>query len=220
MANSKWHHEVAYRGKELIQKLSKNNLTICGAGALGSNLIDNLTRQGVSNLKVIDKDRIEVHNLSTQVWAEADVGALKVEALKTKIYRNVSTEIEAVNKELTAANVKQLLKGSNLVLDCFDNNTARQIVQNEVRTRKLPCLHCGLHGSYGEIIYDEFYRVPKDQTEGDVCDYPLARNIAMLTMIIASEEILDFFLAEKPRKMNWSVTLKDLAIKPMILPRT
>lgn len=218
MANSKFHHEEIYRGKELTQKLSKNSLTICGAGALGSNLIDNLTRQGVSNLKVIDKDRIEVHNLSTQVWSEADVGALKVEALKTKIYRNVSTEIEAVNKELTAANVKQLLKGSNLVVDCFDNNAARQIVQNEVRARKLSCLHCGLASDFGEIVHDEFYRVPKDST-GDVCDYPLARNVIMLAVAVLSEEILDFLISDKPRKMNWSITLKDLAIKPMILPK-
>jgi molybdopterin-synthase adenylyltransferase len=215
MANSKYHHEEIYRGKELIQKLSKNSLTICGAGALGSNLIDNLTRQGINNLKVIDKDRIEVHNLSTQVWSEADVGALKVEALKTKVYRNVSTEIEAVNKELTASNVKQLLKGSTLVVDCFDNNAARQIVQNEVRARKLSCLHVGLNADYAEVIWDEKYRVPKDQTEGDVCDYPLARNIAMIAMIVASEEILDFFLAEKPRKFDWSITLKDLAVRRM-----
>jgi molybdopterin/thiamine biosynthesis adenylyltransferase len=219
MASSKFHHEEIHRGKELTQKLSKHTLTVCGAGALGSNLVDNLTRQAFTNIKVIDKDRVEVHNLNTQVYADADVGALKVEALKNKVFRNIGTEIEAVNKELTPANVKQLLKKSTLVLDCFDNNAARQTVQDEVRARKIPCLHCGLfgEGGYGEVIWDEFYKVPRDQTEGDVCDYPLARNLVCLVVNIASEEIIDFCLSVNPRLINWSVTLKDLAIKPLII---
>ena len=216
MATSKWHHEEIYRGKDLITKLNKQ-VTICGVGALGSNLVDNLTRQGFSNIKVIDKDRIETHNLNTQIWSEADIGALKADALKNKVFRNIGIEIEAVNKELTASNVKSLLKNSALVVDAFDNNAARQLVQNEVRARKLPCVHCGLSSStYGEVIYDAFYRVPKNSDE-DICDYPLARNIAMLVVIIASEEMMNFFLENKPKMTNWSVTLKDLSIKPLVL---
>jgi molybdopterin/thiamine biosynthesis adenylyltransferase len=213
VANSKFHHEEIYRGKQLTQKLNFHHLTVCGVGALGSNLVDNLSRQGFPNFKVIDMDRVETHNLNVQIWNEADIGALKVEALKNKIFRNIGAEVEAVNKELTGSNVKQLLKGSTLVVDMFDNNKARQFVQNEVRERKFPCLHVGLYEDYGEVVWDASYKVPKDQTEGDVCDYPLARNIAMLAVIVASEEILNFCLADKPRKANWTITLKDLAIR-------
>ena len=152
MANSKFHHEEIYRGKNLTEKLSKHSLTVCGAGALGSNLIDNLTRQGFKNIKVIDFDRVEMHNLNTQVYADADVGALKVDALKNKVFRNIGTEIEAVSKELNASNAKQFLKKSTLVVDCFDNNKARQCIQDEVRARKIPAHTCrflrGLRGNY------------------------------------------------------------------------
>ena len=41
---------------------------MCGAGAVGSNLVDNLARQGAENLCVVDRDRVEEHNVSTQVW--------------------------------------------------------------------------------------------------------------------------------------------------------
>jgi molybdopterin-synthase adenylyltransferase len=215
MANSKFHHEEIYRGNNLTELLAKHSLTICGAGALGSNLIDNLTRQGFVNIKVIDKDRVEVHNLNTQVYSDSDIGALKGEALKNKVFRNIGTEIEVVNKELTPANVKQFLKKSTLVVDCFDNNLARQTIQTEVRARKIPCLHVGLYEDYGEVIWDENYKVPKDQAEGDVCDYPLARNIAMLACVVATEEILSFCLTDKPRFGNWSITLKDFAIRPL-----
>lgn len=215
MANSKFHHEEIYRGKNLTEKLAKHSLTVCGAGALGSNLVDNLTRQGFNNIKVIDMDRVEVHNLNTQIYADADVGALKVDALKNRIFRNIGAEIEAINKKLEASNVKQLLKKSTLVVDCFDNNTARQCIQDEVRARKMACLHVGLYEDYAEVIWDEKYKVPKDQPQGDVCDYPLARNIAMLATVVATEEVLSFCLDDKPRMNNWSITLKDLAVRQL-----
>lgn len=209
-------HEEIYRGQDYKEKLAQHRITVCGAGALGSNLIDNLTRQGFTNLKVIDKDRVDTHNLNTQVYSENDIGALKADALKNKVFRNVGAEIEAINKELTAANAKALLKGSTLVVDMFDNNAGRTLVQNEVRARKIPCLHTGLYEDYGEVIWDEKYRIPKDQAEGDSCDYPLARNIAMLAVIVATEEILDFCLNPKPRRGNWSITLKDFAIRTLV----
>jgi molybdopterin/thiamine biosynthesis adenylyltransferase len=217
MSADTFAHEKKYRGDNFIEKLSKHFLTICGAGALGSNLIDNLSRSGVSQIRVIDFDRVEKSNLSTQIYADADVGALKVDALKNKVFRNIGAEIEAVNKKLEASNVKQLLKKSTLVLDCFDNNAARQCIQDEVRGKKTPCLHVGLYEDYAEVVWDEKYRVPKDQAQGDVCDYPLARNIAMLACIVATEEILSFCLDAKPRFGSWSITLKDLAIRPLVV---
>src|SRR5580698_3514871 len=115
MANSKFHHEEISRGKDLTTKLNVP-ITVCGAGALGSNLIDSLTRTGFSKITVIDMDRVDTHNLNTQVYADTDIGSLKVDALKNRIFRNIGTEIEAINKELTAANVKQLLKKAKVVV--------------------------------------------------------------------------------------------------------
>ena len=118
-------------------------------------------------------------------------------------------------KELIPSNVKSLLKNSTVVIDAFDNTVSRQIVQDECRIRKIPCLHAGLFEDYGEVIWDQYYTVPKQVAEGDVCDYPLARNIVMMTVVVAAEEILDFCLSQKPRMKNWSITLKDLKIKQM-----
>lgn len=209
---NKFKHEQIYRGEDLLDKLKLVKVTICGIGALGSNLADNLARQGFSSLKVIDKDRVEDHNISTQLYGENDVGALKVDALRNKLFRNIGTEIETIGKELTSSNVNKLLKGSNLVIDAFDNSSSRQLVQDECR--KIPCLHCGLFEDYGEVIWNDHYKTPKDQP-GDICDYPLARNIVMLTVIVATEEVLDFCL-NKPRQKSWSITLKDLKIQEIL----
>jgi len=62
------------------------------------------------------------------------------------------------------------------------------------------------------VIWDERYRVPQD-VAGDVCDYPLARNLILLAVAVASEVIVRFVL-EGERK-DFSVTLRDFAIRPL-----
>jgi len=211
MANSKFHHEEIYRGKELLAKLSTMHLTICGAGAIGSNLTENLARQGFSAIRLIDFDRVETHNISTQTFEEVDVGATKVRAVQDRIFRTVGIEIETVDKELKQSNAKKLLRGSDLVVDGFDNNKSRQLLQDYCRKADIPCFHVGLHADYGEAVWDKVYKVPED-VDGDICDYPLARNLIMLTVGIASEEVLDYCLADAPRMQSWCITLKDLRI--------
>ncbi len=48
-----------------MQRLRQVLVTVCGAGALGANLAENLARQGFTRIRVIDRDRVEERNLST-----------------------------------------------------------------------------------------------------------------------------------------------------------
>jgi molybdopterin/thiamine biosynthesis adenylyltransferase len=208
----KFHHEAIYRGAEQVAKLGGQRLTLCGAGALGSNLADNLARQGFHHLRVIDRDRIEEHNVGTQLFGESDVGAWKVEVLKQRLFRATGMEIDGHRKELTERSAKSLLHDGGLVIDTFDNSASRRLVQNQCRAMKLPCLHVGLYADYGEVIWDEHYRVPQD-VGGDVCDYPLARNLVILVVAVASEVILRFALSEL--RQNVSATLRDFSVRPL-----
>jgi len=209
---SKFHHEALYRGADSLAKLASWQLTLCGAGALGSQLADNLARQGFQHLRVIDRDRVEEHNVSTQLYGESDVGAWKVEVLRQRLFRATGIEIDAVRKELTERNAHGLLQEAGLVLDTFDNSASRRLVREQGRDLQLPCLHIGLYADYGEVIWSENYRVPQD-VAGDVCDYPLARNLVLLVVALASEVILRFVLDGS--RQNWSVTLRDFAVRPL-----
>jgi molybdopterin/thiamine biosynthesis adenylyltransferase len=208
----KFHHERIYRGSLPLSRLESVPITLCGAGALGSLLADNLARQGFRLEKVIDRDRVEEHNVGTQLYSEAEVGAWKVEALRGRLFRTAGVEIEAVAKEVTERNCRSVLKGAGLVVDTFDNSAARQLVQRHCRADAIPCLHTGLFADYAEVIWDEHYRVPRD-VEGDVCDYPLARNLVLLAVAVASEALVRFIL--DGCKSCWSVTLRDFAIRPL-----
>jgi hypothetical protein len=59
------------------------------------------------------------------------------------------------------------------------------------------------------VVWDEVYRVPRD-VAGDVCEYPLARNLVLLSVAIASETIVRFILGGERRSR--SATLTDFAV--------
>lgn len=207
----KLHHEALYRGDALLARLAATRIVLCGAGAVGSNLTEHLARIGARTLAVIDDDRVEEHNLSTQTYGESDIGLHKVEALRNHCFRAVGCEIQPVRKRLDASNAAKLLKDADLVIDGFDNSAARREVQDAVRKLNKPCLHVGLAGDYAEAIWDEAYRVPSD-VGGDVCDYPLARTIVALATAVACDLVLRFVEGER---QGWSITLRDFAIRPI-----
>jgi molybdopterin/thiamine biosynthesis adenylyltransferase len=206
----KFHHEQIYRGDAVMAKLATTQIVIAGVGALGSNLADTLARQGTNRLRLIDYDRVEEHNLGTQAYAQADIGHFKAEAMKKHLFRIAGVEAESVRKQLTGDNARTLLKDAGLLVDCFDNSASRQLLQAYARATGVPTIHAGLNADYGEVVWDESYRVPRD-VAGDVCDYPLARNFVLLTVSTLAETILTW-LTSGERK-SWSLTLRDLAIR-------
>jgi len=207
-----FHHEQIYRGKDILAKIKDFPIVVCGAGAIGSNLVENLVRQGFANLTVIDKDRIEDRNINTQVWMKKEIGALKANALKFKMFEIAGVEITSVPKWLDSGKkFKKFVKERcYLIIDAFDNSKSRRMLQEFCREQLVDCLHIGFSGGYGEIIWDEDYRVPEDRGEDD-CDYPLARNLVMLLVAVASELIVKFI--DKREKENYTITLRDFKIR-------
>lgn len=209
---SMFFHEELHRTAAVMKQLKSFPVTICGAGALGGNLTENLARTGLTQIKVIDGDRIEERNLSTQPYYQSDVGAYKVKILTNTLYRALGISLQSINQRLTDDTVHKFLKGSSLVIDTFDNSPSRQSVKDYCTTHQIPCLHIGLASDYGEIIWNDRYRVPSAVND-DICDYPLARNLVLLTVAVASEAILRFITEQK--QDSYTITFADFSIKLM-----
>lgn len=206
-------HEKSFRGEAGMMRFQQARVVICGAGALGSNIAETLIRCGFRHLRVIDNDRVEAHNLTTQTYGRADIGAQKVNALRHHLYRVSGIEIDAVPRAMNVGNVKSLLRAADLIIDTFDNSAARALVSVAARKQGLPCLHVGMASDYGEIIWEPDYRVPRQGTQ-DICDYPLARNLVTLTAGIGAETVMRF-IADF-RRESYTITFNDLAVHPYV----
>lgn len=203
-------HESLYRGADALETLGAARIVICGAGALGSQLADNLARHGAANLRVIDRDRVEEHNIGTQIFDRAEIGAPKAETVAARVFRATGAEIESFNKTLDEKSIAKLLRGADIVVDCLDNSAGRALLTDYCRAQKLDCLHLGVNTDYGEAKWNENYLVPGDVAAFGACDYPLARNLLLLVVAIGSESLLRCLWTNEKR--DWSVTLGDLKI--------
>jgi molybdopterin-synthase adenylyltransferase len=206
-------HEELHRSQEVMRRLRDFKITVCGAGALGANLVESLARQGFASIKVIDRDRIEERNLSTQPYFASDVGAFKAKILANGLYRALGVKVDARGEELTATNAAKLLKDAQLVVDTFDNSIARRAVKNYCDSAGVACLHAGLATGYAEVVWNDIYRVPS-AAQDDICDYPLARNLVMLTVAVACESIIRFVAGSA--RHSFTLTLGDFAVRPFM----
>lgn len=204
-----FEHEQTHRGAQAMAALANASVVVCGAGAIGANLCEGLARVGVRQITVIDFDRIEERNLSTQPWGRRELGQRKARMLGNRLHRDLGVELVAVCDRLHAENSAELLAGHDLIIDAFDNTASRQIVQNTARTLSIPCVHAGMADGYGEVIWDERYRVPSGAHE-DLCDYPLARALVTLVVGAALEVCLQFLAGGARREAR--VTLRDLCM--------
>jgi molybdopterin-synthase adenylyltransferase len=208
-----FYHENLHRGPDLMRRIADFPVTICGAGALGANISEGLARQGFTRLRIVDRDRIEERNLSSQPYDRSEIGGLKAKILANSIYRALGLAVDARMNELTSANAARLIDGSRLVIDAFDNSVARAAVKEHCLARGVPCIHAGLATDYAEVIWNEIYRVPSAAND-DVCDYPLARNLAILTAAIACEVALRFIAAGE--RESYTITLGDFAVRRFV----
>src|SRR5258708_21163083 len=189
--NSPFFHEERHAP---LAPFAGELITICGAGTLGGNLTETLARMGFSHIKLIDKDRVEMRNLSTQPYSRAEVGAPKARSLANMLYRAVQAKLESVVVELTSTNSEGLLQGSGLVVDAFDNRAARAAVSAPTRALQLPCLHIGFSpdGLYGSGLWKPHYQVLQE-VPGAPCAYPLTPPLPLFLTPLPSPSTFAFF---------------------------
>lgn len=209
------NHEIAFREDQSIDinKRSNKKILILGVGALGSWIAEFLSRQGYSNLTLLDMDRVENKNLGSQNFSKKDTGRMKASCIKNKILLNFeSLKIDTIEKKLAADNANKIIRDFELVIDVFDNLESRAIVKKTCKELKIDCLHAGMSDDgFSEIEWNEYYQIPKSiENMKDVCDYPLASNLVFITVGLVCEVVNAFVDNNKKRTVHF--TLNDLHI--------
>jgi sulfur carrier protein ThiS adenylyltransferase len=121
------------RQQELVpqQKLGELTITVIGVGAVGRQVALQLAAMGAGSIQLVDFDRVELTNVTTQAYASADVGQLKVEATRDAIRQlDPSIDIETV-----ADRYRPTRSVGAAVFCCVDSITARAAIWRSTGAR-------------------------------------------------------------------------------------
>ena len=140
-------------GKNGQEKLKKSAVIIIGLGALGTTAAELLTRLGIGNLILIDRDFIELTNLHRQhLFDESSIGKQKsIQAMQELKKINGDINIKAYFDNLDYTNINELVKG-DLILDCTDNLETRFLINEFSIQNKIPWIYAACIGSIGYIF--------------------------------------------------------------------
>ncbi len=146
----KVHHQLI--GEERQSQLAAAKVAIIGLGGLGTCVAQSVNRLGIGHLQLWDDDTVEASNLPRQVlYAQQDIGSLKVHAAKEKLlqFQN-KQEIEVIPELLTSKNAERL-KGADLALDCTDNFVARYAISKACEALAIPMIFGGVDRFEGQV---------------------------------------------------------------------
>jgi molybdopterin/thiamine biosynthesis adenylyltransferase len=114
-------------GEQGQQKILDASALIVGMGGLGSPAAMYLAASGIGKLVISDYDMVEVSNLQRQIiHPNRSIGENKVDSARATIEAlNPECKVETIGFQLDGEDLKSVIEGVDIVLDCSDNFPTR-----------------------------------------------------------------------------------------------
>lgn len=135
------------------EELGKAKVFIIGLGGLGGGVMEMLARIGVGNLKGVDNDFFDSTNLNRQLFSQEKLlGTSKAKAAEKRIKSiNSQIKINCIESLLTEENAYDLIKGSDIVMDCLDSINTRFVLQKAAKKACIPIVSGAIAGRSGQV---------------------------------------------------------------------
>jgi molybdopterin-synthase adenylyltransferase len=150
------------------KRILSSKVLIIGAGGLGSQVAEFLSRAGIGSLGIVDDDKVSLSNLHRQsLYNTSDIGKFKVKIAKDKIKKiNPNTRVTIYKIRLSNDNFKKIINDYDYIVDGSDNFTTKFLLNDfclkfkkvlvtgaiskfdghvftfNFKDKKIPCLRC------------------------------------------------------------------------------
>jgi molybdopterin/thiamine biosynthesis adenylyltransferase/DNA-binding transcriptional ArsR family regulator len=112
------------------KRVEEAKILVVGAGALGNEVIKNLSLMGTGNLFIVDFDTIEAANLSrSPLFRESDSGRRKAEVVAARVKElNPNVHVQYLHGDVTTQLGLGVIRRMDVIIGCLDNREARLAV--------------------------------------------------------------------------------------------
>lgn len=129
-----------------IERVRSARMLVVGAGAIGNEVLKNLALLGIGNVYIVDRDKVEMSNLSRSVlYRASDRGKSKAETAARAV-REINPDVHVfpqdgdINFDLGLG----LLRRMDVVIGCLDNREARLKVNSDCYKVGRPWIDAGI----------------------------------------------------------------------------
>lgn len=139
------------------ERLLASHVLIVGLGGLGSPCALYLAAAGVGGLTLCDFDEVELSNLQRQVvHRPSRVGVNKALSAQQELGAlNPECQVDVVTERVTADQVRVLVAGADVVVDCSDNFSTRHVLNRACVEMKTPLVSGSAIQTVGQIaVFD------------------------------------------------------------------
>jgi molybdopterin/thiamine biosynthesis adenylyltransferase len=163
-----WARHLLVWGAEGQEKIRSATVLLAGAGAIGNEAAKNLAMLGIGKIVIIDRDRVELSNISRMVFFQPkDLGKNKAEVLAKNIHAKYPfVETAAYRGDLENVPLRFYLD-SDVVVCGLDNVVSRIFLTQTCRKYSIPLVDGGITGLNGRV---HTYIPPNDACP--ICMFP------------------------------------------------
>ncbi len=223
-----WARHLLLWGQEGQTRIRAASVLLAGAGAIGNEVAKNLAMLGVGRIFIVDRDKVEMSNVSRMVFfGENGLGKNKAEVLAKNLHRKFPfVDTFAFRGDVESVPLKFCLD-SDVIVCGLDNVVSRIYLAQVCRKYSIPLVDGGITGLNGRV---HVYLPPNDacpicmfppnqysQIVGlrNPCDAPLEQgavpsfstSISLVSSILAQETVkLILGLKEYRAKAKWPDT--------------
>ncbi|MBR7887318.1 molybdopterin-synthase adenylyltransferase MoeB [Marinomonas sp. A79] len=135
-------------------KLGQAKVLVIGLGGLGNIASTYLAASGVGSLILADGDQLELSNLPRQVlYDESQLGLDKVVAAAQQITKkDPAVLVRTIAQRLEGSVLQQAVAEADIVLDCTDNFSARQSINQACLIQSTPLVSAAAIRWEGQLI--------------------------------------------------------------------
>jgi adenylyltransferase/sulfurtransferase len=136
-----------------IERVRAAKIMVIGAGAIGNEVLKNLALLGVGHIYIIDRDTIEMSNLSRSILYRArDAGKLKAEAAARAV-REINPNVNVIwqNGDIRLDVGLGVFRRMDVVIGCLDNRHARMATNRKCWKVDRPWIDAGIGVLNGQV---------------------------------------------------------------------
>lgn len=213
-------------GEDNLNKLNSKRVLVLGLGGVGGLATETLIRNGITNIIIVDNDKIDITNKNRQIIAlDSNVGMKKVDAFEKRIKDiNNETNVIKISEFIDENNIDLLFKyNPDYIIDACDSVNTKVSLIKECLNRNIKFISCMGMGKKMDISklkimdikktnYDKLAKVIRKRIK----DENIVGKVTVLSSdenVINTKEVIGSY---SPVTMSAGIYLADYIIKEII----